>query len=126
MAGSREMARKVPPAEGGEAGTPARSGPRPSARVAAELERKLGEIRDLLGRPGGDRVAYREGLGKSLRAAHEIRRWSLRSPLWAAALEAAYGRHGVEEPRRGSNPCTRVVKLCFPGRRPADNNRYAG
>ena len=98
----------------------------PECRAAAHLEGKLGGIRDLLSRPGGDRVAYRKGLGKALQAAYEIHRWSRSSPHWATALEAAYERHGVKVPRRGSNPCTRVVKLCFPGRRAADYHRYAG
>ena len=57
------------------------SGTRPSGRprskasreaAAADLERRLGEIGELSGRPASDRAAQREGLRKALGKAYHV------------------------------------------------------
>jgi hypothetical protein len=96
-----------------------------AAKAAADLERRLEGIRELSGRPASDRAAQREGLRKALGKAYHVHRKSESDANWGAALEAAYKEHEVRA-RAGSNPFTRLVKLCFPGRRSADYHRYAG
>ena len=93
--------------------------------AAADLKRWLGEIRELSGRPASDRAAQREGLRKALGKAYHVHRQSKSDADWRAALEAAYEEREVRA-RSNSNPFTRLVKLCFPGRRAADYHRYAG
>ena len=115
-------------AKGGSSGTGSsrRLGSKASREAAvADLGRRLGEIGELSGRPASDRAAQREGLRKALGKAYHVHRKSESDANWGAALEAAYEEHEVRA-RAGSNPFTRLVKLCFPGRRPADYHRYAG
>ncbi len=121
-------ARAKAAAKGGSSGTGSsrRLGSKASREeAAADLERRLGEIRELSGRPASDRAAQREGLRKALGKAYHVHLKSVSDAGWCAALEAAFKEHAIRA-RVGSNPFTRLVKLCFPGRRPADYNRYAG
>jgi hypothetical protein len=130
--GSGAMAAKASAARGGVAakggggtGASRRLGSKASReQAAADLERRLEEIRALSGRPASDRAAQREGLRQALRKAYHVHRKSEADAGWRAALEAAFKERGVRA-RAGSNPFTRLVKLCFPGRRPADYHRYA-
>ena len=93
--------------------------------AVADLKRRLEEISELSGRPASDRAAQRKGLREALGKAFQAHLKSEADEDWGAALEAAYEERGVRA-RPGSNPFTRLVKLCFPGRRPADYHRYAG
>ena len=111
---------------GGGTGSSRRLGSKASReKAAADLEHRLEEIRELSGRPASDRAAQRKGLRKALRKAYHVHRKSEADAGWRAALEAAFKEHAIRA-RAGSNPFTCLVKLCFPGRRPADYHRYAG
>ena len=121
-------ARGMVAAKGGSGGTGSsrRLGSKASREAAAaDLRRRLVEIRELSGRPASNRAAQRKGLREALGKAFQAHLKSEADEDWGAALEAAYEERGVRA-RPGSNPFTRLVKLCFPGRRPADYHRYAG
>ena len=112
----------------GSAGSPRR----PKARgpvgddVTAALEAMLQEVRELSSLPATGRNERHEALWEAIATAYRVWRKARRDEAWRAALDAAYARHKVKEPRRDSNPFTRVVKLCFPGRKASDYSRYAG
>src|SRR3954451_10298609 len=91
--------------------------------ATAALEAMLQEIRELSSLPASGRNEQHEALWKAIAAAYRIWREARRDEAWRAALDTTYARHGVKEPRRDSNPFTRVVKLCFPERKASDYSR---